>query len=217
MKLKQIFLTIIAFLRSRKRNKIIVLGKQEYLRMCEDNCGHDIKAIPHTTPTVKELAIIAEIEKAMPYKPKYWTIAQLIRSQTAINRGLPNIPNETEVANLYGLMEHLLDPMAEMWYAKYPERKLTVNLNLSSISGFRTWEINGLVGGSRTSDHPNGSASDICAGGAKWNRKLFAMVRDAEKLQFDQMYGITGRNSGPFASVHMSYRIGANRNQLITV
>jgi len=206
---KKIWLTVLAFIQDRKYCNIVVLSKEEYQAMCDGNCGtHDIplpcnidyEHVAHST-----VAVMVDTE----FVPKHWTISQLTFSQTAVNRQIDNRPCYVELENLYGTIEHLLDLIAEMWYDKYPNRRL------SSVSGYRNWTINRLVGGSATSDHPTGRSADITTGRADWNRELMDMIRD--NFEFDQLYAITGRNSGAFASIHVSYRIGANRNQLITV
>jgi len=131
---------------------------------------------------------------------KHFTIIELSRSATAAQQGIDNTPNVEQQANLRCLVENLLDPIRERW-----GRAITV------ASGFRTPQVNSLVGGSATSDHQTGRAADISAGSPQLNRQLFEMIKTSG-LQFDQMYGVSN-----FASVHVSFRKTGNRNQIITV
>jgi len=132
---------------------------------------------------------------------RFFTIPELSRSQRAIDDGLDNTPNAEQRKALVCLTVNLLDPLRAKW-----GRPLTV------VSGFRNQKVNSLVGGSRTSDHMTGRAVDITAGSPELNRLLFAMAQ--KHFCFDQMYGITGR-SGPFSSVHVSFRATGNSNQII--
>jgi len=134
---------------------------------------------------------------------RFFTLAELSRSQRAIDKGIDNTPIGEQRDALHCLTINLLDPLRERW-----GRALTV------VSGFRNPKVNSLVGGSRTSDHMTGRAVDITAGSPELNRQLFEIIK--ENFCFDQMYGITGR-SGPFSSVHVSFRATGNRNQIISV
>jgi hypothetical protein len=131
---------------------------------------------------------------------KFFTIAELTRSNTATQRGIDNTPTEGQIANLRILVVNLLDPIREIW-----GRPLNV------ISGFRSEELNRAVGGSATSDHRNGCAADISAGSPVLNRELFAMIEFNKAIEFDQMYPINN-----YASIHVSFRASGNRNQIIS-
>lgn len=80
----------------------------------------------------------------------YFTINELIASDTAKAKGIDNSPTTEVRANLVALVETLLDPLREAW--KSPIRV---------TSGYRCAALNKAVGGSSTSAHLYGYAADI--------------------------------------------------------
>jgi hypothetical protein len=129
---------------------------------------------------------------------KYFTLNELIRSETALARGIDNTPPCEAAACLETLARLLLDPARELWGAP-----LAVN------SGFRCPALNKAVGGTPTSGHLRGEAADITTGSREGNRRLFEMIA-ASGLEFDQL--IDERN---YRWLHLSYREGANRHQIL--
>lgn len=81
---------------------------------------------------------------------KNFSLAEMIKSETALRQGLENTPGEVEIENLTRLCEHVLQPLRDLY-----GRGIKVN------SGFRHPDVNAAVGGSRTSDHCKGMAADI--------------------------------------------------------
>lgn len=79
-----------------------------------------------------------------------FTLAEMVKSETALRHDMDNTPGEAEIANLKTLCEKVLQPIREH-YGK------GVKVN----SGFRHPEVNAKVGGSKTSDHCKGQAADI--------------------------------------------------------
>jgi putative chitinase len=77
---------------------------------------------------------------------EHFTLEELTRTST----GLKNIPSTGEITHLKRLCAVCLEPLRE--YLKVP---MLIN------SGFRSRAVNIAVGGSRTSDHPNGDAVDF--------------------------------------------------------
>ena len=80
----------------------------------------------------------------------YFTINEMIASDTAKVKGIDNSPTTAVRANLVALIETLLDPLREAW--KSPIRV---------TSGYRCGVLNRAVGGSSTSAHLYGCAADI--------------------------------------------------------
>ena len=79
-----------------------------------------------------------------------FTLAEMVKSDTALRHDMDNTPGETEIENLKRLCEQILQPIREHF-------KTGVKVN----SGFRHPEVNAKVGGSKTSDHCKGQAADI--------------------------------------------------------
>lgn len=132
---------------------------------------------------------------------KYFTIAEMCKSETADRKGIDNRCNKEHVERLKALIENVLDPLRE----KYG-KPIIVN------SGYRSPELNKAVGGSATSDHMKGCAADITGGNPSENKKLFYMIQSLG-LSFDQL--IDEKN---FAWVHVSYRSeNENRKQILAL
>ena len=78
---------------------------------------------------------------------KFFTIAELCRSNTADRLGINNRCRQEHVTALTALVDNVLDPLRE-WYGK----PITVN------SGYRCPELNVAVKGSKTSQHMKGGS-----------------------------------------------------------
>ena len=79
-----------------------------------------------------------------------FSLAEMVKSETALRQGLDNTPGEVEIENLRQLCVNILQPLRDAY-----GRGIKVN------SGFRHPNVNAAVGGSRTSDHCRGQAADI--------------------------------------------------------
>jgi zinc D-Ala-D-Ala carboxypeptidase len=79
-----------------------------------------------------------------------FSLAEMVKSDTALRHDMDNTPGEAEIANLKTLCEKVLQPVRDHF-----QRGVKVN------SGFRHPEVNAKVGGSKTSDHCKGQAADI--------------------------------------------------------
>lgn len=132
---------------------------------------------------------------------KYFTIAELCKSETADRLGINNRCHKWHVTNLNALTDNVLDPLREA-YGK------PIHVN----SGYRCEELNKAIGGSPTSDHMNGCAADIegTPPTQEENEKLFGLIQELG-LPFDQLI-----NENNFSWVHVSYRIEVkNRHQIL--
>lgn len=131
---------------------------------------------------------------------KYFSIAELCRSNTADRLGINNRCKAEHVTALTALVDNVLDPLREWW-----GKPIIVS------SGYRCPELNAAVKGSRTSQHMAGEAADIDTGDRQQNKLLFEYIR--KNLRFDQLI-----NESNFAWVHVSYRTGGkNRNQVLSL
>lgn len=125
---------------------------------------------------------------------KYFTIEELIKSDTAKARGIDNVPNADVVDNLEGLVKNVLDPLREAW-----GRPIYVS------SGYRSPALNRAVGGASSSQHMKGQAADISAGTREGNKALWDLVLRLG-LPFDQM--IDEKN---WQWLHLSYNPNGGR------
>lgn len=131
---------------------------------------------------------------------KYFTIEEMIKSSTATAKRIDNTPNQTVIDSLTKLIEAVLDPLRE-WYGK----PIRVN------SGYRCKALNKAVGSkAKNSQHLYGEAADITAGSKEENEKLFNYIKD--NLEFDQLI-----NESDFSWVHVSYREGRLRKQVLAL
>lgn len=137
---------------------------------------------------------------------KYFTIEELCASDTARRRGIDNRPSAAIAGKLQTLIEQLLDPIRAAWGGP-----ITIN------SGYRCPKLNAAVGGVSTSQHLRGEAADISVGTPADNKRLFDKITEmqaAGKIAFDQLIWEKGSATGP-DWIHLSYRAGANRNQIL--
>ena len=81
---------------------------------------------------------------------KYFTISELLKSDTATKHGIWNGATKEAEENLRSLVENVLDPLREA-YGK----------PIRVTSGYRCPKLNRLVGGSPNSQHMRGEAADI--------------------------------------------------------
>ena len=139
---------------------------------------------------------------------KYFSLAEMCRSDKARQYGIKNTPNQEQVDNLILLINNVLDPLREA-YGK--------PINVSS--GFRSVALNAKVGGVSNSQHLYGQAADIVvyvknANGNKVvskeeNKKLFDLAQEL-RLPFDQLI-----DEYNFKWVHISYSKSRCRQQVI--
>ena len=117
---------------------------------------------------------------------KYFTIQELTNSQTAKAKGLDNTPDSQQEHNLRRLIEELLDPLREAW-----------GKPIKVTSGFRGFELNKCVKGSKSSAHCIGAAADLVPVDGKMPQfKRF--VRDwliENNIKFDQYIDERSGNS----------------------
>lgn len=132
---------------------------------------------------------------------KNFTLAELTKSETAIRRGIDNIPSDEVLNNLTTLCNMVLQKV------RNSHGVVTVT------SGYRSPELNKAIGGSTTSDHCKGLAVDFEVPGLD-NRELALWIED--NLTFKQLilefYTEGEPNSG---WVHCSFEEGENNNQVL--
>lgn len=131
---------------------------------------------------------------------KYFTIAELCRSNTADKFLIDNKCTKEQAANMMALVNNVLDQLREAY-----GKPIRVN------SGFRCEKLNKKVGGSKTSDHLHGMAADITAGIPKENKRLFYLIQELG-LPFKQLIDEKG-----FSWVHVSYDANNLKRQILAL
>lgn len=137
---------------------------------------------------------------------RHFTIEELIRSDKAKELGIDNTPDADTTDRLSTLIIEILDPAREL-----------LGKPIVVTSGYRCMELNSKIGGSVNSQHLKGEAADLqCYN----NKYLFDLIR--ENLVFDQiiletkdLYDRNGNKTGVKEWVHISYRKGKNRKQVL--
>lgn len=132
---------------------------------------------------------------------KNFTLAELTRSSTAKRMGIYNAPDYEPLQNLQRLITCLVQPMRD---------------ELGPIrvsSGYRSLALNKAIGGSENpiSQHCKGEALDLqfWQEGVMCNEAIYEWVKNSG-LEFDQMI-----NEYDFEWIHLSYKDGQNRNELL--
>nr|DAL85161.1 MAG TPA: peptidase [Caudoviricetes sp.] len=128
---------------------------------------------------------------------KHFTIKELSHSDTALAKGIDNFPTAEAISNLTKLVDNVLDPLRE----KYGKP-------IRVSSGYRSAILNRSVNGATSSQHRLGEAADITTGSKDENRRLFAIIEN--ELLFDQLI-----DEKDFSWVHVSFREGSNRKQVL--
>lgn len=133
---------------------------------------------------------------------KFFTVSGFVRSETADKKGIDNRLPKDLLPNVQALVNNVLDPLREA-YGK----------PVIVTSGYRCEALNKAVGGSKTSDHMKGCAADIVGtpNTKMENKRLFNLIQSLN-LPFDQL--IDEKN---FDWVHVSYREGNNRKQVLAL
>ncbi len=135
---------------------------------------------------------------------KYCTYGEAIRSDTASRLGIPNTPNEEQLAAMIYVATEIFDKIREHF-----------NTPLTASSFFRSPNLNSsTLGASKTSQHMKGEAIDCFLSGR--NMEVFKWVyENKELLDYDQCIFEFGTKEEP-AWVHVSkVSYKKNRNETL--
>ena len=133
---------------------------------------------------------------------KNLSLAEVMKSATAIKHGIANDPNSQHLTNLKAVATNIFQPCRD--YFGKP---------LAVTSGYRSPELNDLIGGSKRSQHSKGEALDLDAQvyGGFTNAELFHYIKD--NLDFDQLIWEFGDEQEP-DWIHCSYTTN-NRGEVL--
>ena len=132
-----------------------------------------------------------------------FSLAEMIKSETALRLDLPNDPEPDHLENMKKLAENVLQPVRDHY-----GRGVKVN------SAYRHPDVNRAVGGSTTSDHCKGMAADIEIPGVP-NAELAEWIKD--NCEFRQLILEFYTPGIPDSGwVHVSYNEDDNKKQVLT-
>ena len=133
---------------------------------------------------------------------KYFTVAEMLKSETAEKNQINNTPSVEVQQNIEELLE-VLDDLRE-FYGK----------PIKITSGFRCTELNKLVGGSPTSAHVIGYAADLQPVGDTFENFKAEVLRwlDKSGVKFDQCI-IEKSKSAQWVHFGLFNRKGQQRGQ----
>ena len=123
---------------------------------------------------------------------KHISYKEATRSNTALRRGIDNIPDVEELENMKLIAEEVFEPLR-----KWVGGPIKIN------SFYRSPELNVAIGGSKKSQHCHGQAIDIDdTYGHRSNASMFKHIR--YNMDYDQIIWEFGDDKNP-AWVHVSY------------
>lgn len=137
---------------------------------------------------------------------RYFSIAELCRSNTAVRLGIDNSPSEIVRVNLEALVENVLDPLRAKWGAP-----------IIVTSGYRCPALNKAVGGATSSQHMIGMAADIhtLSDSRADNMRLLRLLLNSG-IVVDQVISENIDAQGRPDWIHVSYNRISNRKSLLT-
>jgi zinc D-Ala-D-Ala carboxypeptidase len=130
---------------------------------------------------------------------RHFTYEELVYSETAVRRGIANIPDPEHLINLKLLCEKVLEPVRFL----LGDRRILVS------SGFRCPEVNSIIGGSRTSQHMIGQAVDFSVDGIAVPDVVWTVLES--DIPFDQVINEFGH------WIHISHHNKPRRQGLVAL
>ena len=126
-------------------------------------------------------------------------LSELVKSQIAERKGIPNNPSPAHIDNLKALCVNVLQPIRSHFEAP-----------VMISSGYRSPELCIAIGSKITSQHATGNAADLEVPGID-NKVLATWIK--ENLEYDQLILEFYRDGEPDSGwVHVSWNSDKNRN-----
>ena len=126
-------------------------------------------------------------------------LSELVKSQTAERKGIPNNPSPAHVDHLKALCVNVLQPIRSHF-----ESPVLIS------SGYRSGELCIAIGSKPTSQHATGNAADLEVPGVD-NKELAIWIK--ENLEYDQLILEFYRDGEPDSGwVHVSWNSDNNRS-----
>ena len=139
---------------------------------------------------------------------KYFTISELIQSNTARILGINNKPSEKETQHLIELVDNFLDPLRIVW-----------GKPIIVTSGFRCKKLNTAVGGSKTSVHQIGYAVDIVPKRGDFDGFVQFVLNwvNENNIPFDQILIESNAKGSRWLHIGLRNNKGEQRRQIKTL
>lgn len=121
-------------------------------------------------------------------------LAEVVKSDSAKRKGISNMPTPEHIENFKKLAVNVFEPI---------RKHFGVPIHISS--GYRSKELNAVIGGAKNSDHLFGMALDLDQQGHSsgvTNKQVFDFIKD--NLKFKQLIWEGGTKQEP-DWVHVSY------------
>jgi len=129
-------------------------------------------------------------------------LAELIKSQVAERKGIPNNPSPDQIDNLKSLCINVLQPIRSEF-----DKPVIIS------SGFRSAELCIAIGSKPTSQHAEGKAADLEIPGVD-NMELAMWIKN--NLNFDQLILEFYKDGEPNSGwIHVSWNGDSNRNSTL--
>lgn len=132
---------------------------------------------------------------------KHFNLSEFFRSSTAAKNGIENEPSIDEraaiVRNINLLVDNVLDPVRDV-----------VQAPILITSGYRSSQVNRLVGGVDDSQHMSGCAADFHVEGFTPSMMYQVFLYISNTLEFDQLIYYRRKNI-----IHVSYVENCNRHE----
>ena len=128
----------------------------------------------------------------------FW-LSEFLRSDTAVRRGLDNVPKALELANIRNVLAPGMQRVRN-----------ALGQPVLITSGYRSPEVNRAVGGSPSSQHMSGLAADfVCPQFGLPRTVVQYLMERAGEIRFDQLIW-----EGSW--VHISFAPAAPRGEVLT-
>jgi len=142
------------------------------------------------------------LRSKIPGAPNF-RYGEFVKSDTAIRRGIPNIPNSREWNSIEKLAVNILQPLRNHMRGAYSDGRLRIT------SGFRSVPLCLTIGSSKNSNHARGQAADIEP--VNFNIKLFDII---EWIYLNCQFRELIAEYFPGGWIHVAYRERANTRTL---
>ena len=133
---------------------------------------------------------------------KHFTLEEMEKSQTATRKGIKNKAGAGEIKNLGDLCYEILEPV-----------RIKFDKPVTITSGYRSPQLSEAIGSKSTSQHCTGNAVDMEVIGVS-NLEVALWIEN--HCDFDQLILEYWTGEGNSGWIHVSYKDGSNRKQVLT-